>query len=165
VQNGYGGSALRVHAGAIEFYCTNGMIRGEYSSTYRKHTSGLMLDGIGNVVEKALLTFADSQKVWYDWARKPVQHEQAMNLFRVIAVSGKMRNSLTDQYMHEVDARGNNLWAVYSALTYYSSHGDGEFVLRKTVEEQDSVAAIMLQREINVARWVETNEWKAMETA
>jgi hypothetical protein len=41
VQNGYGGSALRLHAGAIEFYCMNGMIIGDYQSAYNKHTSGL----------------------------------------------------------------------------------------------------------------------------
>jgi hypothetical protein len=67
--------------------------------------------------------------------------------------------------MREKDARGNNLWSLYSTLTYYSSHSDGGFKLRKPVEEQNTQAQIMLQRELNVAKWVNTDTWKVMENA
>lgn len=165
VQNGYGGSALRIHAGAIEFYCTNGMISGEYSSVYRRHTSGVTLHGIPNVVTKALLQFSNDAERWKVWAHKPVQHEAAMNLFRSLAVSNKAKDNLMDQYMREQDHRGNSLWSVYSALTYYASHTDGAFGLRKMVGEQDSEATTMLTRELNVAKWLHTPEWRALEDA
>jgi hypothetical protein len=165
VQNGYGGSALRIHAGAIEFYCSNGMIRGEHQSTYRKHTSGLIVTGVGRAVRNALETFAESQQVWKRWAQTPVKHQAAMDLFREIAGSEQLTQNLLDQYMRERDVRGDNLWSVYSAMTYYASHADGNFKFRATVNEQDSVASRMLHRELNVARWVETPQWKQLEEA
>ena len=163
VQNGYGGSALRVHAGAIEHWCSNGMISGEHQSTYRKHTSGLVVEGIDRVVIDALDTFASNQQTWRKWAETPVKHADAMQLFRDIAQSVKLQESLTAQYLHERDNRGQNLWSVYSALTYYASHAEGDFKLRSTVEEQDTVASTMLQRELNVAQWVKTDAWRKLE--
>lgn len=162
-QNGYGGSALRIHAGAIDFYCTNGMIRGDYTSTYKRHTSGLVVTGLSSVITKALLQFSDSEAVWQKWAKTPVKHAQAMALFEAIADSAKMKDGLIDQYSRETDERGNNLWGVYSALTYYASHNDGAFTLRRSVEEMDTTATIMLRRELSVARWVQTDEWKQLE--
>jgi hypothetical protein len=165
VQNGYGGSALRIHAGAIDFYCTNGMIRGEYTSTYRKHTSGLVVGHLNSTVKSALQEFANGSEQWNAWAAKPIRFEQAMKLFEQIALSAKMKESLNDQFTREVDMRGNNMWALYSTLTYYASHNDGAFGLRRTVEEQDTVATTMLGRELNVSRWVHSDAWKELETA
>ena len=116
VQNGYGGSALRIHAGAIDFYCTNGMIRGEYVTAYRRHTSGLVVGKLNTTIADALVEFAKAGEEWQAWSKIPVKHEKAMDLFRAIASSEKMREGLTDQYMRETEGRGNNLWAVYSTL-------------------------------------------------
>jgi hypothetical protein len=165
VQNGYGGSALRIHAGAIEFWCSNGMISGDFTSTYRRHTSRLEVVGMERAVTNALETFAVSQVRWRKWAHTEVKHAEAMQLFRDIAASPKLLESLTDQYTREVDERGANLWAVYSALTYYSSHNEGQFSLRKSVEAQDTVASIMLQRELNVAQWIKSDTWRKLEEA
>jgi len=165
VQNGYGGSALRVHAGAIDFYCTNGMIQGDYTSAYRKHTSGLMVEGVGEAVEKALVSFTDAQDRWRKWAQTPVQHSEAMQLFKDLAQSVKLQENLADQYLKEREDRGNNLWSVYSTLTHYASHNDGPFGLRSTVEQQDTVASTMLQRELTVAQWIKSAAWNKLEVA
>jgi hypothetical protein len=163
VQNGYGGSALRIHAGAIEFYCSNGMISGEYQSEYRKHTSGLVVAGIEATLERAIQSFASSQDKWQRWAATPVGHEQAMQLFRDLASSDKLAERLAQQHLQDRHERGGNLYSVYSTLTYYASHSEGEFKLRSTVNDQDSVAATMLARELTVAKWVETDAWKHAE--
>ena len=163
VQNGYGDSALRMHAGAIEFWCTNGMIRGEYQSVYRKHTSGLDPDWCCRCSGQGTEAFADSQNVWREWARKPVRNMDAMELFRELARTDRLTEKLSDHYMREVDARGMNLWAVYSTLTYYASHSDGEFSIRDT--KQDTAAVTMLERELRVAKWLNTDAWKKLEHA
>jgi hypothetical protein len=165
VQNGYGGSALRIHAGAIDFYCTNGMVRGEYAATYRKHTSRLVVGNLSATIKEAQEQFVKSQEEWNRWAKTPVKHEKAMALFREIATSTKMKDNLLDQYAREKDDRGDNLWAVYSTLTYYASHADGAFALRSSVEEADNVASTMLTRELNVAKWTQISEWKELEHA
>jgi len=163
VQNGYGGSALRSHAGAIDFFCTNGMISGEFQSTYNKHTSGLVVSGIDRGIERALETFAADQLKWKRWSETPVKHQAAMDLFKELANSEKLRDNLNAQYLRETDTRGNTLWSVYSAMTFYASHADGDFKLRATTEQQDTVASTMLNRELNVARWIESPAWKQLE--
>jgi len=165
VQNGYGGSALRIHSGAIDFYCSNGMIRGEYSTSYRKHTKGLVVDNLGSVVTKALLSFSAAQDVWQQWAGTTVSATSVTEFFNKIAMSEKMKDGLSDQYMRERDERGPNLWALYSALTYYASHDDGAFALRRKNDDLDSASATMMQREINVSKWTQLPEWQAMENA
>jgi hypothetical protein len=165
VQNGYGGSALRLHAGAIEFYCMNGMIIGDYQSAYNKHTSGLVVSGIGDSVEQALHVFVDNQVKWQRWVNTPVRHEKAMELFKELASSDKLRENLGQQYLREREDRGDNLWAVYSALTFYASHAEGEFKLRDSVKAQDTEASTMLQRELTVAKWLNTPTWKKLEVA
>lgn len=163
VQNGYGGSGLRILAGAIDYYCTNGLVSGDYTSTYRKHTSGLVVGNLTGVITKALMQFTLSQDTWNKWSQTPVQHDATMKLFDAISQSKKMREGLIDQYTRERDDRGHNLWALYSALTFYSSHNDGAFTLRRTVDEQDTVAQTMLARELNVAKWIQSPEWQALE--
>ena len=165
VQNGYGGSALRFHGGAIEAWCSNGMIWGAHDSTYNKHTSGLVIQGIGSALVRSLDSFVSQQDRWRKWATKPVQHKDAMELFHKLALSEKLTEKLTDQYLHERDQRGDNLWAVYSTLTYYASHSDGDFKMRKTVEEMDTAASTMLRRELEVAQWIRSDAWKQMEDA
>jgi hypothetical protein len=140
------------------------MIRGEYQSVYRKHTSGLMITGIADTVQHALDTFGKSQVQWEQWATTPVRHQAAMDLFRELASSDKLRVDLQDQYLRERDTRGDNLWAVYSALTYYASHSDdNEFKMRRSVEQQDSSAFIMMKRELSVAKWIDSDAWHALE--
>ena len=139
------------------------MISGDYTSTYRKHTAGLMVDGVGDVVRKSLDTFVGSQEKWKRWARTEVKHADAIQLFRDIAASAKLQETLCEQYMTEREERGQNLWAVYSALTYYASHNDGAFALRSTVEQQDTVASTMLQRELNVSQWIKSEAWHKLE--
>jgi hypothetical protein len=165
VQNGYGGSALRVHAGAIDFFCTNGMIRGDFVSSYHKHTSGLQVMSFGNVVHRALQSFEESKPMWARWTKTRVQHSAAMELFKELATSQRMVDGLGHQFLEEREHHGDTLWAVYSAMTHFASHNDGEFALRKSAEEQDSVANIMLQRELKVSEWVESEQFKALELA
>jgi hypothetical protein len=163
VQNGYGGSGLRLLAGAIDHWCTNGMVIGDYTSTYRKHTSGLILDNLKGTIVDALLKFTAAQETWQRWMHTPVSHDAMAALFDAVAPSNKMREGLMDQYTRERDERGPNLWALYSTLTAYASHNTGAFTLRRTVDEQDTVAQTMLTRELNVAKWIRSPEWRALE--
>ena len=163
VQNGYGGSALRIHSGAIDFFCTNGMIHGEFTSTYRRHTSGIVIGNLTSTIQESLAQFASQQVIWNRWVNTPVKVDGVAELFDKVSTSTKMREGLLDQYERESDSRGKNLWAVYSAMTYYASHSDGQFTLRRSVEEADTVASTMLTRELNVSKWLNLPEFKKLE--
>jgi hypothetical protein len=160
VQNGYGGSALRIIAGAIEFYCTNGMIRGDYESTYRKHTSRLIINSLNTTVARSISTYIKATHEWRKWTKQPVQHEEAMELFRTIAKTPSMLDKFSDRWMTEIEDRGRNLWAVYSTLTYYSSHNEGQFAVRQS--SADNSSTLMMQRELDVAKWIDTPQFKVL---
>lgn len=165
VQNGYGGSGLRTHSGAIDFFCTNGMIRGDYASTYNKHTAGLTISNFTNVIEDALRKYEEAKPVWLRWTQTKVPFASAMQLFKDLAKSDKLAQNLSDQYVREREVHGDTVWGVYSTMTHYASHNDGEFSLRKSTNEQDSVANTMLARELRVADWVQSPEWAVLEAA
>ena len=163
VQNGYGGSALRVLAGAIEFWCSNGMVRGSYDTAYYKHTSGLQIERMGETVTRSIDTYAESVREWREWTRKPVTREQTMDLFKAIAKSPSHFDKLSEHWMRERESRGSTLWAAYSTLTYYASHNDGSFALRRS--NTDNADAIMMQRELDVSNWTQHEAFQALVTA
>ena len=82
---------------------------------------------------------------------------------RELASSEKLRENLQDQYLRERDARGDTLWSVSSAMTYYARHCGWWLALRRTVEQQDTQASVMLNRELSVAKWIESDAWKKLE--
>lgn len=161
ISNGYGGSSIKLLAGAIEFFCTNGMVSGQYETTYARHSSGLTLERFDRQIRSALETFVTDAKKWRKWTQQPVKFAAAIEFFKSIAGNETFERKLANQYAAELDERGENLWAVYSTLTYYASHNSGDFQTRNT--ESDGTAATMIKRETDVAKWIKTPEFKQLE--
>jgi hypothetical protein len=159
VQNGYGGSALRLLSGAIEFWCSNGMVRGEYEQLYRRHTTGLRVHHLDSTITESIRQFWTSAEEYRRWTTKPITREQTMNFFRSIARSPSFFDALSDQWLKEVDQRGMNVWSAYSTLTYYASHNEGDFAGRY---DPTTVAHNMTLRELSVSKWIQTDEWKQL---
>lgn len=152
VQNGFGTGSIKVLAGAIDFFCTNGIVIGEYTRTYVKHTKGLQISRFEEVVRGSVQLFWKQRDFYGDLAKRKVLNDDAVLGFYIQHFGERLGHRLHHQYLTEAAKRGNNLWAVYSALTYYASHNAGEFSLRNT--GNDHAAATMMQRENNVRRIV-----------
>ena len=166
LRNSYGGSAIRMYAGAIEFYCTNGMLLGQHDAAYFRHTAGLQIAGINLAIKRSLDTFVDKQEVWAKWADTPVQRAATIEFFRSISASPRQFDLFQTRWLEEREDRGSTAWSVYSTLTNFSSHPRGEFAPRRTTDQNDTIAATMLHRELQVQKWVESSAWaRLMETA
>jgi hypothetical protein len=161
MRNSYGGSAIRMFAGAIEAYCTNGMILGQHDVAYFRHTSGLQLADINLNIKRALAVFANKQEVWATWANAQVEREKTMEFFQAISESPRQFDLFQSRWLEEREDRGATLWSVYSTLTNFSSHADGEFAPRRSSE--DTLAMTMLNREVQVQKWIESPEWSRLE--
>lgn len=159
VQNGYGGSALKLLSGAIEFYCANGMVRGEYEQAYHRHTQGLRIDRLGQVLRHSIDAFWSGADELRRWTQTLVTREQTMNLFHELANTERLYDALMGQWAIERDERGSNAYSVYSAMTFYASHNDGDFASRA---QEDTVAFNMVHRETSVAKWIESPQWRAL---
>lgn len=150
VQNGFGTGAIKLLAGAIDFFCTNGLVLGEYTTTYAKHTKGLTISRFEDAVRGSVHMFWKNRDFYGQLAGKKVLNDDAVSKFFADNFGDRLGARLYHQYLREASQRGKTLWAVYSALTYYSSHASGDFSLRNT--GNDHAAASMIQRENNVRK-------------
>lgn len=150
VQNGFGTGAIKLYAGAIDFFCTNGLIIGDYVSTYAKHTSGLSIDKFQFAVRGAVDMFWKNQHLYGDMAKKKVLSDDDVAKWLDAKFGERLAKRLMHQFRIECASRGRNIWALYSALTHYASHNTGEFGIRNTGNDHE--AATMMKRENDVRR-------------
>lgn len=156
VQNGFGTGAIKLYAGAIDFFCTNGLVIGDYTSTYAKHTKGVSLMRFEDAVRGSVHMFWKHKDFFSDLAGKRVLSDESVKKWYEDKFGERLGAKLFRQYLIEVESRGRTLWAVYSALTYYSSYAVGEFQLRNT--GNDHAAASMMKRENDVRKAIEDRE-------
>jgi len=159
VKNGFGGSSIVLYTGAIDFFCTNGMISGQYDCMYARHTKGLRISDITDRVRRSIDVFYKQADIWRGWQGKRITYEEVQQFFED-KFSGRLALKLYRQYLIEEQVHGPTVWALYSAMTYYSSHNEGEFVARNT--GTDHAAVTMLKREEQVQRTIASNAWSAL---
>lgn len=150
VQNGFGSSALKIHVGAIDFFCTNGMVIGDKLSSYAKHTKGLRVADFTKVISEGIEQFWNHTATIQQLKEAPI----SMNDIRSGVIYDRLKEYLPSealakkiyvQFLREVTLRGNNFWALYSAFTVYSSYDEGAFATRET--GNDHAATTLLNRE------------------
>jgi hypothetical protein len=142
-----------ISAAAIQFACTNlqVFVGGEVSVFKAKHTRSLDIEQGGRVITKSLQMFHNERDLWQQWHGTDVTANQAfkffaealkckgaLNLMRdtdsipldPVAVMYSMpRRNLNLEYIWKQYASvyskrlGHNYWAVYNALTDWSTHG------------------------------------------
>lgn len=148
IENGFGTGAIKLHAGAIDFFCTNGMILGEYTSVYAKHTTGVQIQKFEHAVEMAVDVFWKNRNLWADMRKKRLKGTDEVHAWLKEKFSERLGTKLFHQYLIETRVRGGNtMWALYSALTHYASH-EKSFPTRATLN--DHTAATMVKRQIEV---------------
>lgn len=158
VVNGFGGSSVKLYTGAIDFFCTNGMVRGQFDHTVLRHSKNLEIKGIADRVKRSIDVFYKDADMYRAWASKSVRDADAMQFFENIGMSERLREKMMRQFLIEVKSHGPTIWALYSAMTYYATHDEGEFALRKT--DNNHAASTLLKREESVKKWIEHEAWQ-----
>jgi hypothetical protein len=159
VSNSFNGSgSVRVMAGAYDLVCTNGMIVGEAEKKAARHTSGYTPKIFAGFIETECAKYLERVRTWQAWARaeiNPAQAEQALN---DAGMSGRRIASMMQQFDAEAASRGRTVWALYSALTFYSSHNSERFGVRNS-GNVDNEAVTLDQREREVSRVIGSDAW------
>jgi len=145
--------------GAIDFFCTNGMITGDYDKVRKKNTSGFTLSGFQHELSKAKTDFNLQGKRLQTWADTDFTYVDVSNLLDDIIKSERKAKKMYELYMHEASVRGHNKFALYSAFTNYASYADERngFSLRNT--GNDTRAVSMFAREQEVSKWISTPQF------
>ena len=145
--------------GAIDFFCTNGMITGDYDKVRKKNTSGFTLSGFQHELSKAKTDFDTQGKKLQLWADTDLTYVSVPTLLDEIIKSERKSKKMYELYMQEASVRGHNKFALYSAFTNYASYADERngFSLRNT--GNDTQAVSMFAREQEVSKWISTPQF------
>lgn len=133
VGNSYGAKAVTLLSGAIDFFCTNGMVFGTSEKHARKHTSGLQLTGLDKWITDSVTSFAAHGKRLAEYDDTVIDLTREDGLFEHLVKKGLLserRARETQAAMHTERNRRQgrdhrpSLWHLYSALTDWASHSE-----------------------------------------
>jgi len=148
--------------GAIDFFCTNGMIRGEHDKVRRKNSANFsMARFIRDLRESTQSFYAQSERL-QGWANKPLYVGDVKSMLETLLKSDRTSEKMLNLYNQEASVRGQNVWALYSAFTNYASYADDRngFTLRNTGKDTNAVS--MFQRESKVSQWIDSKPFKEL---
>jgi hypothetical protein len=160
-----GSCSNQVYFGAIDFFCTNGMIRGEYDKVRKKNTSNFTMESFIYELTRARKDFYEEASKMQVWAQTDLKYVDVSSLLDSMIASKRKSEKMYSLYMQEASQRGHNKWALYSAFTNYASYADERngFNLRNT--GNDTQAVSMWSREQEVSKWVSDEKFITLEAA
>jgi hypothetical protein len=164
IATGYDGERrTTLSTGTKDLVCNNGMTAMKALDLFsRRHTKN---SGNINVftpwLEECGPAFHEKIEEMREWADTPVQLTQVEDVVRALPkMSNQKAEKILDRVWKEMNDRGNNAYAVTSALTYYSSHNSNEFPVRNT--GNDNVATTLADRELEVQSWVRSEPFQQL---
>ena len=151
--------------GAIDFFCINGQISGDYDKIRKKNTSNFTLDGFIQELQRARTDFYTETAKMQVWAQTSTKYVNIQSLLEEMISSKRKAEKMFSLYCAEASTRGHNKWALYSAFTNYASYADERngFNLRNT--GNDTRAISMFSREQEVSKWVSDRRFVELEAA
>ena len=158
-----GSMSNQVFFGAIDFFCTNGQIRGEYDKVRRKNTSRFSIDTFIDELQNAKQDFYAQSKKLQSWANIKLDGVDVADIIKNIVKSDRKAEKMNLLYQHEVVNRGANVFSLYSAFTNYSSYADERNGFKLKEMGNDTASLSMWNREQEVSKWISSNEFKKLE--
>ena len=163
-----GSCSNQVFFGAIDFFCTNGMITGDYNKVRRKNTSNFCMKRFIQELNQSSNDFYEQADQLQTWAKTehPVYSTKGwVEFLSKITKSEQKAMKMIHLVQQEVSKRGRNVFALYSAFTNYASYADDRngFNLRNT--GKDTASQSMWARESEVTKWISTPEFKQLVAA
>lgn len=163
--NSYDGAwSIMIKAEGYRLWCSNGCANPKALSFNRnKHTSGFSLAGTQAKIDNAINGFFDSQGIWQEYATQPVSQLEAETFLKatickrstnttVIKVNESKLEKLMGLFRVEANKLGSNKWALYNALTYWSSHA----------EDANHPHRAEILRHSEVSKAIQTSRWDGL---
>ena len=144
-----------VISGAIDFFCTNGMVSGDYNKIRKKNTRHFDMNRITYEMEGIYDRFIEHTQWCQKLAQKPVSVVRLKDALETMLPQRASKNML-NSVLNEFEVRGANAWSVYSAFTQYATHDD-RFGFRQTAN--DNTLERQFKRNEDVAKWIEHPEF------
>ena len=163
--NSYDGAwSIMIKAEGYRLWCSNGCASPKALSFNRnKHTSGFSLQGTQAKINNAINGFFDSKGTWQKYATQPVSELEAETFLKAtlckrnsntseVKVNETKFQKLMGLYWYESNKLGQNKWALYNALTYWSSH----------TEDANHPHRAEVLRHAEVSKAIQTSRWNGL---
>jgi hypothetical protein len=168
-----GMGAMRLYTGNIDRYCTNGMIGGDYTVLSESHRSMFNPNGFAKVLENTMTNYLEVGEKVKRWAKVGMTDSLAAWTFNKLVHGDKepsgrsndLAANLFVQYSEEKAVRGENVFALASAMTHYASHAEGNFGLRQSRSRVVPLNAKLFERQEKVRSWFNSEAFKSVANA
>lgn len=142
VRNSYDGRwAFGTILGGNRLACTNGMtVSSHFSNVYSRHTKNLNVERAIKKLDGSVKIYLDHADLWTHWAHKKVSNEQIQELLfneDILDIPVRFRGLIWDFYQNELDAGNQGIWALFNALTYWSTHHKTRKGAQQSVVQDD----------------------------
>jgi hypothetical protein len=122
-----GKAAFRVYFGGVRLRCLNGMTGFDNKGfAFARHTSGFNLERAVGKVNEAIARYLElSAYHWRGWAKREITTEDVSAVFKAFPparTSKPIKDALWGYWGVELEMTGHTLWALYNALTRWSTH-------------------------------------------
>ena len=160
-----GSCSNQVFFGAIDFFCTNGMITGDHDKVRKKNTSNFSMESFIYELNRARTDFYQQAQQMQVWAHTDLKYVDVSSLLDDMLGSKRKSEKMYSLYMQEASTRGHNKFALYSAMTNYATYADERngFNLKNT--GNDTQAISMWSREQEVSKWISDDRFRLLEAA
>jgi hypothetical protein len=152
----------QVFFGAIDFFCTNGCISGDWDKVRRKNTANFNLDKFIDELNDAKTDFHQHGRMLQTWADRETDVLQVREALFAIMKSDRAVDKMTSLFVTEANTRGYNVFSLYSAMTNYATYADDRNGFNLRASDNDNRAITMFGREQNVSQWVSHPAFKAL---
>lgn len=155
--NAYDGHhKLAFWLGGFRLLCSNGMVVGQkMSHIVGRHTKNFDIGQAVKQLDSALNFYVSESKKWDRWANLTLDDDQALEIICKLPEAGPKLCEKIHGYWHNESAKlGPNLWALYNALTYWSTHEE--------VKARDKQAGIIVLREQRVMKLMRTEVFRKL---
>jgi len=193
-----GSWAFQTFTGAYRSLCLNTLVFGgqKFYHERRKHTGGLSINSALEKINGTLDVFQNQGDKFKLWSNAKLEDKQVVRLLadticfkksktietladldRNIPNSQNVNTRLSDyllyRYEQEQGSLGKTLWALYNAVTHWSTHTDetwetinkkGEVVELSTGRKGSQKANVQKEREIAVRNMLDSQQWQSLET-
>lgn len=155
VMNSFNGSkSCTLLAGAIDFFCTNGMISGEFDRLSSTHHARLNADKLSLFLNQAYLAFGKDTEIMKSAVGVSCTPDAGKDLLLKLNETDKFKDNIRTALLDNMYQRGDNLWAVISTATWWASVEGDNWAVPRSDAAMNNAPIRRIERQREVRTWM-----------
>ena len=152
--------------GAFDSYCMNGMVwaasENDYSRIKSRNSKLFNLEGFTIRLGVASEEFYKRSVEFQNMAQSKLTYSRGITFLDELKCSDKRKEGFKELYIREMETRGENVFALHSALTNYASHSNDDVFSSRKTKYNDMKGELLFKREEEVVDILRSKEWNGL---